>query len=195
MSHYYNTCCSFESLLTDPDWTFICQPLEIIGGTDYLHALIWLWAICCHSLLFWALTYTVALCTKLPLKKKKKWNIAALYCGVSFCCTVNWINIHTHISPFLDFLPIKSPQSPLSRAPQLHSRFLRSRFSSVICLIHSSVEMSIPISQFTPRPAFSPLVIIRFFSTALFLFCFANKIFTIFLDSTYWNHLFTCLFS
>ena len=56
----------------------------------------------------------------------------------------------------------------------------------LISFIHSSVYMSIPISQFSPLIP-SLLVIITFFSIHLQIyFCFANKfICTIFIDSTY----------
>ena len=50
--------------------------------------------------------------------------------------------------------------------------FLYSRFLLVIYSIHSSVYMSIPISQFItpPPPHFPPLVSIRLFSTSVSLF-------------------------
>ena len=64
-----------------------------------------------------------------------------------------------------------------------------SRFSLLICFIHSSTYISVWISQFTPLPTLTPfthLVSICFSLCLCLYFCSANKIFyTIFLVSTY----------
>ena len=57
--------------------------------------------------------------------------------------------IRTHISPFLDFLPIQVTTEHQVMFPMLYDRF-----SLAIYFIHSSVYMSIPISQFIHPPSF-----------------------------------------
>ena len=55
------------------------------------------------------------------------------------------------------------------------TREAHSMFLLAIYFIYSSVYMSIPISQFTPPPPFSPLVTISFCFLHLWLyFCFIN---------------------
>ena len=83
------------------------------------------------------------------------WYIFALQCCISFCCPVKWINyMYKYIPSFLDFLPICIflPTEHWAELPVLYSRS-----SLVIYFIHSSVYMSIPISQFIPPPPLSPL--------------------------------------
>ena len=106
------------------------------------------------------------------------WSIVALQYCVSFCCTAKWISYkYTYIPFFLDFLPIWVTTEHWVEFPVLHRRF-----SLVIYFIHSSVYMSVPVSQLIPPP-FSPSI--RSLRLRLY-FCFANKfICTIFLDSTY----------
>ena len=71
------------------------------------------------------------------------------------------------------------------RALSIEFPVLYSRFSVVSCFIHSSVYMSIPISQFIP-PSFPPWYPYICSLRLCFCFCFANKfICIIFLDSTY----------
>ena len=52
---------------------------------------------------------------------------------------------------------------------------LHSRFSLVICFIHSCVYVSIPISQFTPPPL-PPLVSISLRSTSVSLFLLCKQV-------------------
>ena len=75
--------------------------------------------------------------------------------------------IHTHISLSFRFFSHIGHYKVLSRVPCVMSRFLL-----VIIFVHSSMYMSISISQFIPPPL-SPLVTISLFSTpvTLFLFC------------------------
>ena len=81
--------------------------------------------------------------------------------------------------------------------PVLYSRFLL-----VMCFIHSTVYMSIPLSQFI-SPPLPTLETISLFSMSVTHFCFANKFIT-FLDFTYkwyniclsfsfWLHSVSCM--
>ena len=73
----------------------------------------------------------------------------------------------------------------------IYKNFLYSRFLLVICYIHISVYMSIPISQFIPPPSPLPPTFPPWcpYICSLHLclyFCLANRfICTIFLDSTF----------
>ena len=78
---------------------------------------------------------------------------SCLQCCVIFCCIAKWISytcVYIYISSlffFLVFLPIEVTTEHWVEYPPLYSRF-----SLVIYFIHSSVYMSIPISQFLPPP-------------------------------------------
>ena len=79
------------------------------------------------------------------------WSIVVLHCYASFCYTAKWIShLYTYIPPtFLDFLPIYVTTEHGVEFPVWCSGF-----SLVISFIHSSVYMSIPISQFIHPPLF-----------------------------------------
>ena len=89
------------------------------------------------------------------------WSIVALQCCVSFSYTTKWISyIYTHITSVFGFPSHLGYHRSLS--PVLYSRL-----SLVICIIHKSVYMPIPIC---PTPAF-PFGSIHLFSVSLFLLC------------------------
>ena len=86
-----------------------------------------------------------------------------------------------NLPSFLDFLPIWVTTEHLVEFPVLHSMF-----SLDIYFIHSSVYMSIPISQFISLPPFLTLGRYIFPLCLCLYFCFANWFMhMIFLDSTY----------
>ena len=77
--------------------------------------------------------------------------------------------ICTHISPlfyFLDFLPIQ-----VTKEHRVEFSVLHSRFPLVICFIHRSVSLSIPVSQFIP--ALPPLGVhmLVLYTVSLLLLC------------------------
>jgi len=77
--------------------------------------------------------------------------IQLLYKVVTFCCTVTWISyIYTNI-PFFEF-PSYLGHHRIVEFPMLYSRL-----SLVIYFMHSSVYMSISISQFILYLLFPPL--------------------------------------
>ena len=92
-------------------------------------------------------------------------------------------DIHIHISPlFWISFPFRSPQSTEFPVPY-------GRYSLVICweacFIHSSVYMSVPVSQFIIPPSLSLLHVSSYVCSLNLRLCFANKfICTIFPDST-----------
>lgn len=105
-----------------------------------------------------------------------KKNFCWVYCflNVVLVSTVqqNKSAIPIHISPFFwVFFPFRSPESMEQRFPVLCSRF-----SLVICFVHSinSVYMSIQSPNSSHPP--SPLVTMRLFSHLCLYFCFANEI-------------------
>ena len=101
----------------------------------------------------------------MPFKKTFYWSIVALQCCVSFllCSKVNQSYVYIY-TLFLRFPSHLGQHRALSRVPCV----LYSRFSLVIYFIHSSVYMSVPISQFIP-PSYT---ILGKDSISLFLFYF-----------------------
>ena len=149
-------------------WLNIYMPaLGNYGGTDYVHTLVWLLSnlLSLPSVLSSHL-YCGPLLHQNYLKKKKlEYSCCTLWCQCLLYSKLNQPYIHIY-PPFLDFLPIKVTTEHWAELPQLYSRF-----SLVIYFIHSSVDICQYQSPNSPHPpAFSPLVIIRFFSTAVFLF-------------------------
>ena len=87
-------------------------------------------------------------------------SIVALQCCARFCCAAKWISYtYTHIHSFLGFLLIEVSTEHWVEFPALYSRV-----SLVTYFLHSSVYMSIPISQFIP---FLHLVTVSLFSTSV----------------------------
>ena len=97
----------------------------------------------------------------------------------------DWTHTHTHTQCVLECIFKVNFKYILQIGGNIFPLMLYSRFSLVIYLIHSSVYMPIPISQFIP-PSLPIKVFICLFSTSVSLFCFAyGFICTVFLDSTY----------
>ena len=66
------------------------------------------------------------------------WSTVALQCCVNFYCTAKWIS-YTYIPSFLGFFPIKVTIEHWIEFPALYSRF-----SLVICFIHSNSSYFLP---------------------------------------------------
>ena len=72
------------------------------------------------------------------------WSIVSLQSCVRFYCKTKWISYTYTYIPFFRFPSLWGPHRALSRAPCA----VHSRRSLIISVIHTSVYMSIPISQF-----------------------------------------------
>ena len=99
-------------------------------------------------------------------KKSFYWSVVALW-YVSFCCRAQWISYtYTQCPLFMNFFPIQVTTEHSAEFP-----LLCSRFSLVICFIHSidNAYLSIPVHP-TPSPALVPTNLFSM-STSLFLLC------------------------
>ena len=91
----------------------------------------------------------------------KNQDVVALRCCISLCSSAKWILC---IHPMLFGCPsCWGHTERWAEFPVLHGQF-----SWVICLTHSSVYLSTPVSQFIPTPP-SPLASICLFSTSVSL--------------------------
>ena len=101
-------------------------------------------------------------------------------CSLALCswCAGKWIGyMYTSPLPFGVSFPSSSPQA-LSRVPEC------TLFLLVVCVIHTSLCLPVPVSQFSPLPPPSLFWWPYFYCLCLcFYFTFANGlIYTIFLD-------------